>query len=81
LWFDHVGGGLAARGPLGGFEVLGPDGFWRPAQASIDSNNTIVVSARKVGFPVAARYGWAPDPKATLFNAEGLPASPFRSRD
>jgi sialate O-acetylesterase len=81
LWFDHVGGGLAARGPLAGFEVLGPDGFWRPARANIDSNNTVVVSAPKIGFPVAARYGWAPDPKATLFNTDGLPASPFRSRD
>ncbi|MEX2300591.1 MAG: sialate O-acetylesterase [Bryobacterales bacterium] len=81
LWFDHVGGGLKARGPLAGFEVLGPDGFWRPAEARIDGNNTIVVAAPKIGFPVAARYGWSPNPTATLFNAEGLPASPFRSRD
>lgn len=81
LWFDHVGGGLQARGPLGGFEILGPDGFWRPAEARIDGNNTILVSTPKIGFPVAARYGWAPNPTATLFNAEGLPASPFRTRD
>jgi sialate O-acetylesterase len=25
------------------------------------------------------RYAWANNPEATLFNAEGLPASPFRS--
>jgi sialate O-acetylesterase len=80
IWFDHAGGGLKARGPLAGFEVTGPDGKWKPAEARIEGES-IVVSSSRVPFPVAARYGWAPDPKAVLFNAEGLPASPFRTVD
>jgi len=80
LWFDHTGGGLITRGPLAGFELTGPDGKWKPAEARIEGGN-IVVSSPNVPLPVAARYGWAPDPKATLFNAEGLPASPFRTID
>jgi sialate O-acetylesterase len=78
VWFDHAAGGLKTRGPLAGFEVAGPDGKWRPAEARIDGES-ILVSSTRVPFPVAARYGWAPDPKAILFNAEGLPAAPFRT--
>jgi sialate O-acetylesterase len=78
VWFDHAGGGLVAHGPLAGFELAGPDGNFKPAEARIDGAS-IVISARGVPFPVAARYGWAPDPRAVLFNAEGLPASPFRT--
>jgi sialate O-acetylesterase len=80
VWFDHTGSGLTSRGPLAGFEVAGPDGKWKPAEARIDGAS-ILVSSRNVPLPIAARYGWAPDPKAVLFNAEGLPASPFRSND
>jgi sialate O-acetylesterase len=80
LWFDHVGGGLQAKGPLAGFEVTGPDGKWKPAEARIEGES-ILVSAPGIAYPVAARYGWAPDPKAVLFNAEGLPAAPFRTLD
>src|SRR5690606_525103 len=29
--------------------------------------------------PVAVRYGWERNPDCNLYNAEGLPASPFRS--
>ena len=31
--------------------------------------------------PVAVRYAWADSPDCNLFNAEGLPASPFRTDD
>ncbi len=80
LWFDHAESGLKSQGPLGGFEVAGSDGRWKPAEARIDGKS-IVVSSSRVQFPVAARYGWAPDPRAVLFNNEGLPASPFRTVD
>jgi len=39
----------------------------------------VVVSSPAVAAPVAVRYAWANNPEATLYNAEGLPASPFRS--
>ncbi len=80
LWFDHVGGGLVGKGGLEGFQIAGRDGRFHLAQAVIDGE-TVVVSSPHVEKPIAARYGWHRDPKATLFNREGLPASPFRTDD
>ena len=79
LWFDHVGGGLTAKGgSLTGFEVAGSDGKFVPAEAVIDGK-TIVVSSPSVSMPAYVRYGWSEDPPCNLYNIEGLPASPFRS--
>ncbi len=79
LWFDHIGGGLeAAGGSLGGFVVAGPDRIFHPAQARID-DGTVVVSSDAVPAPAAVRYAWRDHPVNTLRNAEGLPASPFRT--
>lgn len=80
LWFDHVGGGLVANDGLRGFQIAGPDGRFHAAEANIDGR-TVVVSSSHVERPIAARYGWHRDPPATLFNQEGLPASPFRTDD
>ena len=81
LWFDHVGGGLQARGgPLEGFQVAGRDGKFVSAQASI-SGNTVLVSSAAVKHPVRARYAWAADAKGNLFNDAGLPASPFQTNE
>jgi sialate O-acetylesterase len=30
---------------------------------------------------MAVRYAWRDNPQASLFNREGLPASPFRTDD
>jgi sialate O-acetylesterase len=79
VWFDQVGGGLAARGgALTGFEIAGEDGKWAPAAARIDGA-TVLVSSRDVAAPHQVRYGWANYPSVNLYNAEGLPAAPFRS--
>ncbi len=81
LWFDHVGGGLEARGgPLEGFQVAGGDGKFVSAQASI-SGNTVLVSSAAVKHPVRARYAWAADAQGNLFNDAGLPASPFQTNE
>jgi sialate O-acetylesterase len=80
IWFDSLGGGLKAKGGLDGFVVAGADKKFHKAEAKIDGD-TIVVKAEAVSAPVAVRYGWAADPPATLYNAAGLPASPFRSDD
>jgi len=38
------------------------------------------VRSSQVRFPMAVRYAWANNPEgANLYNAEGLPASPFRT--
>ncbi len=79
LWFDSVGGGLTAKGgALKGFEIAGRDGNFVPAQARIDGAS-VVVSNPDVPQPVSARYAWAESPECNLYNAEGLPASPFRT--
>jgi len=78
LRFEHTGGGLVAKGggPLKGFAVAGEDGKFVWAEATIDGNS-VVVSSDAVTKPVAVRYAWADNPECNLFNAEGLPASPF----
>ena len=61
------------------FEVAGEDRNFYPADTANIVDNTLVVSSKKVGQPVAVRYAWRNLPQATLFNEDGLPASPFRS--
>lgn len=79
VWFDHTGGGLKSNGgELRGFTIAGRDGRFAPATARIEKN-TVVVSSPDVPQPVSVRYGWEASPELNLFNAEGLPASPFRS--
>jgi sialate O-acetylesterase len=81
LTFDHTGSGLVARGgrELKHFSIAGPDGKFMWARATI-VGNTVVVSSDRVATPVAVRYAWADNPEgANLYNAEGLPASPFRT--
>jgi sialate O-acetylesterase len=81
VWFDHTGRGLSARGgELRGFEIAGADRKFVPAEARIE-NTTVVVSAASVSNPVYVRYAWADDPVCNLYNANGLPASPFRSAE
>ena len=79
LWFDHAGGGLTAKGgSLTGFEIAAADRKFVPAEATID-NATVLVSSPAVSAPAFVRYAWSDDPQCNLYNAEGLPASPFRS--
>jgi sialate O-acetylesterase len=80
--FDHAKG-LKSRdgGPLKRFEIAGADQKWHWAEALIDGE-TVVVSSPAVAKPVAVRYAWASNPEgANLVNAEGLPASLFRTDD
>lgn len=79
VYFDHVGGGLVAKdGDLKGFAIAGADAKFVNATAKIVGGK-VVVSSASVSSPVAVRYGWANCPVVNLFNAEGLPASPFRT--
>jgi sialate O-acetylesterase len=78
LQFTHTGTGLVAKaGPLKDFTIAGADKQFVPAQAEIRGGE-IVVSSDKVAAPVAVRYAWGTY-EGNLFNAEGLPASPFRT--
>jgi len=79
LWFDHAESGLVAQGGrLAGFEIAGADRRFVPAEARIDGP-AVVVSSPAVPSPLHARYAWADNPVCNLYNAEGLPASPFRT--
>lgn len=78
--FRHTGSGLLARDDdkLVGFSIAGDDQIFYWAHAEIDGDR-VVVWSDEVTDPVAVRYGWANNPAANLYNAEGLPASPFRT--
>ena len=80
LTFDHVGGGLMAKGEgtLKGFAIAGSDGHFELADAKIDGD-TIIVSSPKVPNPTAVRYAWANNPVSNFVNKAGLPASSFRT--
>jgi sialate O-acetylesterase len=76
--FTHADGMVAKGGKLKGFAVAGADKKFVWADAEI-KGNTIVVSSKSVAKPVAVRYAWADNPDCNLYNAAGLPASPFRT--
>ena len=81
LTFDSIGGGLRAPGgKLTGFTIAGADHSFVPADAAI-RGDTVTVRAASVPHPVAVRYGYQSfvNPLGNLSNAEGLPASPFRT--
>lgn len=79
LSFKHVGGGLVAKeGGLKGFSIAGADDKFVDAKAEI-VGDTVVVSSDAVSAPVQVRYGWVNVPEGTLWNKDGLPASPFQS--
>lgn len=79
LKFDHVDGGLVAKGDkLTGFAIAGPDHKFVWADAVIQKN-AVVVSSPKVPQPVAVRYAWDVNPVCNLYNQSGLPAVPFRT--
>jgi sialate O-acetylesterase len=78
--FEHVGGGLLARGErLEGFAICGEDRKWHWGDATILQGRRVVVSSPSAPEPIAVRYGWADYPVVNLYNQEGLPASPFRT--
>lgn len=85
LDFDHKGSGLVVKdkyGYLKSFAIAGADKKFVWAKAYLTADNKVVVYNEAVKNPVAVRYAWADNPDdANLYNAEGLPASPFRTDD
>jgi sialate O-acetylesterase len=82
LSFAHVGGGLKSRDgkALTEFQIAGDDGKFVPAEAKIDGA-TVVVRAADVSAPTQVRFGWRNIAKPNLANKEGLPASPFQTKN
>jgi len=86
IHFDHVGSRLARRvtdnapypTALTGFEIAGKNRKFVWAHAKFDGD-TVVVWSEAVKRPVAVRYAWSDNPVCNLFNADSLPAPPFRT--
>jgi len=75
--FDSGGTGKGIKsGGWSDVEVAGEDGVFHPAKAVLRKDSAMV-SADAIPFPVAVRYGWAGFFRPSLFNGDGLPASPF----
>lgn len=80
VFFNHADDGLKTPDgkPPRGFAVAGEDRRFHWASAVIQGT-AVVVSCPAVPDPIAVRYAWADNPDCTLYNAEGLPAVPFRT--
>ncbi len=79
LGFGYAEGLMAkGGGKLTGFAIAGADNKWSWADASIDKD-TILVTSASVAEPTQVRYGYANNPACNLYNAAGLPASPFQT--
>jgi sialate O-acetylesterase len=80
--YDHTGGGLVSRSAgddVRGFAIAGRDGRFVWAHARI-AEDRVVVWSEQVPDPVEVRYAWGSSPDHPgLYNAEGLPAAPFRT--
>ena len=68
----------AGSAGITGFELAGADQVFHPAEAKIEGD-TLLVASSDVTAPVALRYAYRNSPETGLFNAEGLPAAPFRT--
>ncbi len=81
LFFDYADRGLVCRGDkLTHFQIAGQDRVFVDAEATIEGS-TVVVRSAKIKKPVAVRFGWSNTAEPNLFNADGLPASSFRTDD
>ncbi len=79
LNFDTFGSEIVLKDePVSGFEICGKDGRFVPAGAEL-IDGKIRVSSPSVEKPQDVRYAWKQWVVPTLFNADGLPASPFRT--
>ncbi len=78
LRFDHAQN-LNLKGEANRvFAIAGADGKFSWATPTI-AEDTVTLRASEVSAPKFARFGWSNNPRATLYNAAGLPASPFRT--
>lgn len=77
LFFDHADGLALKDNAAESFYVANGLGVFMPADAIRIEGNTVVVSSSQVAHPTGVRYAWADNPKTTLVNGVGLPASSF----
>lgn len=61
-----------------GLAIAGADNKWNWADVVV-SKDTLIASSALVAAPTKVRYGWGQNPPCNLYNAAGLPASPFQT--
>ncbi len=80
--FTDVGSGLLIKNSAGRIKtcfIADASRTFVRAEATIEGD-TLLVSAATVKAPKAVRYAWSDNPDGcNLYNADGLPASPFRT--
>lgn len=80
--FTDVGKKLVIRGAKGKIKtcfIADDSRKFVPAEATVEGD-TLLVHSDAVKRPAAVRYAWADNPEGcNLYNADGLPASPFRT--
>lgn len=78
LTFDHAAGLAARGGELKEIEVKSGLGEYKPVTGRVEGNRVIVaLPAGALTGALSVRYGWRAFPEGNLYNAAGLPASPF----
>jgi sialate O-acetylesterase len=81
LELSNTGSGLRVVGSpreLRGFAIAAQAGPFVWARARVEGND-VIVSSESVPNPARVRYDWRNTPDGNLYNAEGLPALPFRT--
>ena len=63
------------------FYIAGENRIFYPADSVRIEGSSLLISSENVSDPRAVRYAWTSGPESTLYNAAGLPASPFRTDD
>ena len=79
LYFSNTGAGLKMTNESKSwFEIAGEDKIYFESDVNV-YKNFLQLSSNYVQNPKFVRYAWSDTAKATLFNIDGLPASPFSS--
>ena len=79
LYFGNTGSGLKLNDEgKSWFEIAGENKVYYDANVDV-YENFLQLSSNYVENPKFVRYAWSDTAKASLFNIEGLPASPFSS--
>ncbi len=76
--FSHARGMTAKDGELKGFAISEDGSKFVWANARIDGDKVILENAALKN-PKHVRYAWDDDPDCTLYNGDGIPASPFKA--
>jgi hypothetical protein len=76
--FEGASGGLVLKeGAADLFELAGSDGVYHPAKATVEGE-TLTVRSEQVKEPKSVRYAFkSAMPSVSLFDGQGVPASPF----